>query len=68
MDVAIQLVSIDKTKRSKHNTRYIGFKKMSVNTNRKKGKELVSMTPSFKEAFNLSGVVVVENSNCDGVS
>jgi len=60
MELAIQLISNDKTIRSDTVQDLKEFNQQSLTTQAKKGEQLVSMMPAIKKAFNLLGDDIVE--------
>ena len=60
MELALQLISNDKTIRSDTVQDLKEFNQQSLTTQAKKGKQLVSMMPAIKKAFNLMGDDIVE--------
>ena len=53
MELAIQLISNDKTVRNDTVQDLKEFNQQSLTTQAKKGEQLVSMMPAIKKAFNL---------------
>ena len=60
MELAMQIVSNDKTVRSDTIQDLKEFNSQSLTTQAKKGEQLVSMMPAIKKAFNLIGDDIVE--------
>ena len=60
MDLAMQLISSDKTVRNGTVQDLKDFNNQSLTTQAKKGEQLVSMMPAIKKAFNLMGDDIVE--------
>ena len=60
MELALQLISIDKTVRNDTVQDLKEFNSQSLTTPAKKGEQLVSMMPAVKKAFNLMGDDIVE--------
>ena len=60
MELALQLISNDKTVRNDTVQDLKEFNKQSLTTQAKKGEQLVSMMPAIKKAFNLLGDDIVE--------
>ena len=60
MELAIQLISNDKTVRNDTIQDLKEFNSLSLATQAKKGEQLVSMMPAIKKAFNLLGDDIVE--------
>ena len=60
MEVAIQLISNDKTVRNDTVQDLKEFNQQSLTTQAKKGEQLVSMMPAIKKAFNLLGDDIIE--------
>ena len=60
MELALQLISNDKTIRSDTVQDLKEFNQQSLTTQAKKGEQLVSMMPAIKKAFNLLGDDIVE--------
>ena len=60
MDLAIQIISTDKTVRNDTIEDLKDFNSQSPTTQAKKGEQLVSMMPAIKKAFNLLGDVIEE--------
>ena len=60
MELAIQLISNDKTVRNDTVQDLKEFNQQSLTTQAKKGEQLVSMMPAIKKAFNLLGDDIVE--------
>ena len=60
MELAMQIVSHDKTVRSETMQDLKRSNSQSLSTQAKKGEQLVSMTPAIKKAFNLLGDDKVE--------
>ena len=60
MELAIQLISNDKTIRSDTVQDLKEFNQQSLTTQAKKGEQLVSMMPAIKKAFNLMGDDIIE--------
>ena len=60
MDLAMQLISSDKTVRNDTVQDLKDFNNQSLNTQAKKGEQLVSMMTAIKKAFNLMGDDIVE--------
>ena len=63
MELAIQIISNDKTVRSDTIQDLKEFNQQSLTTQAKKGEQLVSMMPVIKNAFNLMGDELVELSD-----
>ena len=63
MELAMQIISNDKTVRSDTIQDLKEFNSQSLSTQAKKGEQLVSMMPAIKKAFNLVGDDIVELSN-----
>ena len=63
MELAMQLISTDKTVRDNTIQDLKDFNQQSLSTQAKKGEQLVSMMPAIKKAFNLLGDDIVELSN-----
>ena len=59
MDLAIQIISTDKTVRNDTIEDLKDFNSQSLSTRAKKGEQLVSMMPAIKKAFNFLGDVIV---------
>ena len=57
MELAIQIISNDKTVRNDAIQDLKDFNLQSLSTQAKKGEQLVSMMPAIKKAFNLMGVI-----------
>ena len=60
MELAIQLISNDKTVRNDTVQDFKEFNQQSLTTQAKKGEQLVSMMPAIKNAFNLLGDDIIE--------
>ena len=60
MDLAMQIISIDKTVRNDTIEELKEFNSQSRTTQAKKREQLVSMMPAIKKAFNLLGDDIVE--------
>ena len=60
MDLALQIISNDKTVRNDTMQDIKDFNNQSLTTQAKKGEQLVSMMPAIKKAFNLMGDDIVE--------
>ena len=60
MDLAIQIIAIDKTVRSDTVQDLGAFNNQSLATQAKKGEQLVSMMPAIKTAFILLGDDIVD--------
>ena len=60
MELAIQIISNDKTVRNDAVQDLKEFNQQSLSTQAKKGEQLVSMMPAIKKAFNLMGDNIVE--------
>ena len=60
MELAIQISSTDKTVRNNIIEDLKEFNTQSLNTQAKKGEQLVAMMPAIKKAFNLLGDDIVE--------
>ena len=60
MELAIEIISNDKTVRNNTIQDLKEFNQQSLTTQAKKGEQLVSMMPAIKEAFNLLGDDIVE--------
>ena len=60
MELAIQLISNDKSVRNDTVQDLKEFNQQSLTTPAKKGEQLVSMMPAIKKAFNLLGDDIVE--------
>ena len=60
MELAIQLISNDKTVRNDTVQDLKEFNKQSLTTQAKKGEQIVSMMPAIKKAFNLMGDDIIE--------
>ena len=60
MELALQIISTDKTVRSNTVQGLKDFNTQSLATKAKKGKNLVSMMPAIKKAFDLMGDDIVE--------
>ena len=60
MELAIQLISSDQTVRDNTIEDLKDFNSQSLSTRAKKGKQLVSMMPAIKKAFNLLGNDIVD--------
>ena len=60
MDLAMQIISNDKTVRSDTVQDLKELNQQSLSTRAKKGEQLVSMMPAIKKAFNLMGDDIVE--------
>ena len=60
MELAMQIISNDKTVRNDTIQDLKEFSSQSLTTQAKKGEQLVSMMPAIKKAFNLLGDDIVE--------
>ena len=60
MELALQIISNDKTVRNDTIQDLKEFNQKSLATQAKKGKQLVSMVPAIKKDFNLMGDDIVE--------
>ena len=60
MDLAMQIISTDKTVRNDTIEDLKKFNSQSLTTQAKKGEQLVSMMPAIKKTFNLMGDDIVE--------
>ena len=60
MELAMQIMSYDKTVRNDTIQDLKEFNSQSLSTQNKKGEQLVSMMPAIKKAFNLLGDDIVE--------
>ena len=60
MELAMQIISNDKTVRKDTIHDLKDFNSQSLTTQAKKGEQLVSMMPAIKKAFNLMGDDIVE--------
>ena len=60
MDLAMQIISSDKTVTNDTIQDLKEFNQQSLTTQAKKGEQLVSMMPAIKKAFNLLGDDIVE--------
>ena len=60
MELAMQIISNDKTVRNDTIQDLKDFNKQSLTTQAKKGEQLVSMMPAIKKALNLMGDDIVE--------
>ena len=60
MELAMQIISNDKTVRNDTLQDLKGFNSQSLSTQAKKGEQLVSMMTAIKKAFNLLGDDIVE--------
>ena len=60
MELAIQNISNDKTVRNDTIQDSQEFNQQSLQTQAKKGEQLVSVVPAIKKAFNLLGDAIVE--------
>ena len=60
MELAMQNISNDKTVRNHTIQDLNEFNQQSLNTQAKKGEQVVSMMPAIKKAFNLMGDNIVE--------
>ena len=60
MELALQIIFIDKTVRNDTVQDLKEFKSQSLTTQAKKGEQLVSMMPAIKKTFNLLGDDLVE--------
>ena len=60
MELAMQIISNDKTVRNDTIQDLNEFNQQSLTTQAKKGEQLVSMMPAIKKAFNLLGDDIVE--------
>ena len=60
MELAMQIISNDKTVRNDTVQDLKEFNSQSLATEAKKGEQLVSIMPALKKAFNLIGDVIVE--------
>ena len=67
MDLAMQIISTDKTVRKDIIQDLKDFSNQSLTTQAKKGEQLVSMMPAIKKAFNLLGDDIVELSTKNDV-
>ena len=63
MDLAMQIISTDKTIRSDTMEDLKEFNSQSLTTQAKKGEQLVHMMPAIKKAISLLGDDIVELSN-----
>ena len=63
MELAMQIISKDRTLRNGTRLDLKDFNSQSLATQAKKGEQLVSMTPAIKKALNLLGDDVVEISD-----
>ena len=63
MELAMQVISTDKTVRNNIIEDLKEFNSQSLNTQAKKGEQLVAMMPALKKAFNLLGDDLVELSS-----
>ena len=68
MELAMQIISNDKTVRKDTIQDLKKFNSQSSSTQAKKGEQLVSMMPAIKKAFNLMGDDVVELSTENAAS
>ena len=66
MDLAMQILSSNKTVRNDTIQDLKDFNSQSLTTRAKKGEQLVSMMPAIKKAFDLIGDVIVELSTENG--
>ena len=60
MELAMQMISDDKTVRNDNIQDLKEFNSQSLTTQVEKGEQLVSMMPAIKKAFNLTGDNIVE--------
>ena len=60
MELAMQIISNDKTVRNDNIQDLKHFNQQPLTTEAKKGEQLVSMMPAIKKAFNLMGDDIVE--------
>ena len=60
MELAMQIISNDRTVRNDTIQDLKEFNSQSLSTQAKKGEQLVSMMPAIKKAFNLLGDDIVE--------
>ena len=60
MELAMQIISTDKTVRNDTIQDITDFNQQSLTTQAKKGEQLVSMMPAIKKAFNLLGDDIVD--------
>ena len=60
MELAMQIISNDKTVRNDTIQDLKEFNQQSLTTQAKKGEQLVSMMPAIEKAFNLMGDDIVE--------
>ena len=60
MELAMQIISTDKTVRIDTKQNLKEFNSQSLTTQAKKGEQLVSMMPAIKKAFNLMSDDIVE--------
>ena len=60
MELAMQLISNDKTVRNNTIEDFKEFNSQSLSTRAKKGEQLVSMMPAIKKAFNLLGDDIID--------
>ena len=60
MEIAIQIISNDKTIRNDTIQDLKEFNQQSLTTQAKKGEQLVSMMPAIKKAFNLLGDDIID--------
>ena len=60
MDLAMKLISSDKTVRNDTVQDIKGFNNQSLTTQAKKGEQLNSMMPAIKKTFNLMGDDIIE--------
>ena len=60
MELAIQIISNDKTVKNDIMQDLKDFNQQSLTTQAKKGQQLVSMMPAIKKAFSLMGDDIVE--------
>ena len=63
MELAIQVISTDKTVRNDTIQDLKEFNPQILTTQAEKGEQLVSMMPAIEESFNLLGEDIVELSN-----
>ena len=60
MELAMQVISNDKTVRNDTTQELKEFNQQSLTTQAKKGEQLVSMMPAIKKVFNLMGDHIVD--------
>ena len=60
MELAMQIISSDKTVRSDTIQNLLDFNSQSLTTQAKKGEQLVSMMPAIKKVYNLVGDNIIE--------